>query len=97
MKSAGKLNTAAPLSKVGVVKSLRLLELVPQRCFGSHREHGAPVAVAFGTSHDDLETVKIEVLDPEVEAFIEAQPGAVEEEPNEAIYPLELSENSGDF
>ncbi len=97
MKGARKHNTAAPVSKVGVVKNLRLLELLPQRCLRSHREHCAPVAVAFGTSHDDLETVQIEVLDAEIEAFIEAQPSAVEEEPNETIDPLETSQNSGDF
>jgi hypothetical protein len=72
VKSAGKLNTAAPLSKVGVVKNLHLLQLVPQRRLGGHREHCAPIAVALGTSHNDLEPVQIEVLYAEIETLIEA-------------------------
>jgi hypothetical protein len=73
------------------------LELPLKRCLGSHREHRASVAVAFRTSDEDLEPLEIEILHAQVEAFVEAQTGAVEEEPNEAVHPLELPENGGDL
>ena len=97
MKGTRQLDAAAPRAEVGSVESPDFVELSLQACLGSHREHCASVAISFCASHDDLEPLEIEILHAKVEAFVETQAGAVEEEPNEAMSPFELPQNSGDF
>ena len=94
MESVGELDVSASCTKVDLVKGSGFLKLSLQRCLGSHREHRASVAVAFGTTNNDFKPFEVEVLDAKLEAFVEPETRSVEQEPDEGMDALETAEET---
>jgi hypothetical protein len=58
------------------------------------RQHGDAVALALSVPHEDLAGVELHVLDPQSQAFQEAETGAVEEAGDQVMGAVHLRQHA---
>jgi hypothetical protein len=56
------------------VKKLGLFELTPERLTQRSRQHRAAIFFTFAIANRDLTVGKIQILDPQLQAFHQPQP-----------------------
>jgi hypothetical protein len=62
-------------------------EVVAERGMGDGRQHGDAVALALGLADAELPDGEVDVLEPEAEAFEEAEATAVQKERDQTRVP----------
>src|SRR5262245_11233333 len=75
----GQLDRACPPRQVPLMHGTYRCEVPPQWSDHTIGKHGGPVLPTLASAHGDLATGKVHVLDPERQAFEQAESAAVHE------------------
>ena len=65
----------------------------PKPGFGRGGKYGDPVLVPFALPHGDLAVAEVDVLDPQGQAFEEAETGAVHQRGGDEVLSRQMAEN----
>jgi hypothetical protein len=69
------------------------VELTPERTHQNFRQHGATVAIALATPHDDLPALEIDVLHAQLQRLEQAQARSIQERRHQRRYPAHLPQD----
>ena len=96
------LNRIRQIHSVELLFSVKIIEipclshLADEVVFDGRREHSPSVLVAFAPCRDDV-TIEVDVLDPEMQAFLKPQAAAVDEYRHEPVCPGQMLKERLDF
>jgi hypothetical protein len=97
IECVGKRNATEATGEVAPVELLNAGEVGAQSRLGQARRERVAILLALAASDDELVSVEVDVLDPELETLEEPQTGAVQERGDEPVRALELLEQSPDL
>ena len=93
----GEGNPAESVGEIAVMDLLDGPEMFAERRLEGFGEHRRSILRAFSAADHDLVTIEIDVLNAEVQAFTEAETGAVHELRGEPRIGFEMGQHRADF
>ena len=97
MERVGQHHTTKAFSKVSLVHPLNLGQVRAQRIDHRPRQHRRPVLLPLTPPHRNLPAIEIDVLHPQLQAFLKAKASPIEQHPDNPDGTVETRQHPPDF